>query len=244
MGIFRVMVPSMARWFDRTMEKYKADPLFAEQFAKSLGAKGTLQFWTEMTYAHVGARGSELETMKSLQQNLGLTLATASFSDSDAMQHWKKDLVAERNTNFVAANSPDPVGALGSHVISSLMPKGVYGTELLDAYREKLFKADKGAGDAGTRDLWVKGHDSLDLVFGDGNGRDPVEGLFEGLSHNPDAAVHAFESKVDLDHMLGTTMYTDRGESLGHALEAATTGVTAGAATQHALHTARRRRRS
>jgi hypothetical protein len=214
--------------FNRVMEKYKADPLFAEQFAKGLGAKGTLQFWTEMTSAHAGARGPELETMKSLQQNLGLTLATASFSDSDAMQHWKKDLVAERNTNFVAANSPNPVGALGSQVISSLMRKGVYDTEFLDAYREKLFKADKGAGDAGTHDLWVKGHDSLDLVFGDGNGRDPLEGLFEGLSHNPDAAVHAFESKSDLDHMLGTTTYTDRGEYLGKALETAVTGVAAG----------------
>jgi hypothetical protein len=221
--------------FNRAMEKYKADPLFAEQFAKDLGAKGTLQFWTEMTSAHAGARGPELETMKSLQQNLGLTLATASFSDSDAMQHWKKDLVAERNTNFVAANSPNPVGALGSQVISSLMRKGVYDTEFLDVYREKLFKADKGAGDAGTHDLWVKGYDSLDLVFGDGNGRDPLEGLFRGLSHNPEAAVHAFESKSDLDHMLGTIRYTDRDASLGHALEAAVTGVPAGETTSAAL---------
>ena len=77
--------------FNRTMEKYNGDALFAEQFATRLGPKGTLQFWTEMTYAHAGARGSELETMKSLQKNLSLTLATASFSDSDAMQDWKKN---------------------------------------------------------------------------------------------------------------------------------------------------------
>jgi hypothetical protein len=48
------------------------------------------------------------------------------------------------------------------------------------------------------------------------------------LSHNPEAATHAFESKSDLDHMLGTTVYTDRGESLGHALQAAVTGVAIG----------------
>ncbi|WP_405616565.1 hypothetical protein [Streptomyces sp. NBC_00076] len=100
--------------FNRTMEKYHDDSLFAEQFTKRLGAKGTLQFWTEMTYAHAGARGSELETMKDLQTNLGLTLATASFSDSDAMQDWKKDLVSERNTNFRAASSFHPIGALAS----------------------------------------------------------------------------------------------------------------------------------
>jgi hypothetical protein len=214
--------------FNRTMEKYHDDSLFAEQFATRLGAKGTLQFWTEMTSVHAGARGSELTAMKDLQANMSLTLATASFSDSDAMRDWKKDIIAERNTNFRAADSPNPVGALGSQVISSLMRKGEYDTEFLDDYREQLFKADKAAGDAGTHDLWVKGYDAVDLVFGDGDGRDPLEGLFDGLSHNPEAAEHAFESKSDLQHMLGTTGYTDRGESLGRALEAAVTGVADG----------------
>ena len=220
--------------FNRTMKKYHDDPLFAEQFAKRLGATGTLQFWTEMASAHAGARGSELETMKDLQTNLGLTLATASFSDSDGMQDWKKDLIAERNTNFRAANSTNPVGALGAQVISSLLRKGEYDTEFLDDYREKVFKADQGAGDTATDDLWVKGYDGLDLVFGDGNGRDPLEGLFDGLAHNPEAAARAFESKSDLDHMLGTTMYTDRGESLGRALEVAVTGVANGDTTSMA----------
>ncbi|MDQ0958785.1 hypothetical protein QFZ66_002663 [Streptomyces sp. B4I13] len=220
--------------FNRTMDTYNGDPLFAEQFATRLGPKGTLQFWTEMTSAHAGARGSELDTMKSLQNNLSLTLASASFSDSEAMQDWKKGVIAERNTNFRAADSFSPIGALGSQVISSLMREGQYDTEFLDDYRKKVFKADKGPGESNTDALWVKGYDALDLVFGDGNGRDPLEGLFEGLSHNPEAATHAFESKSDLDHMLGTTVYTDRGESLGHALEAAVTGVAAGDTTSPA----------
>ncbi|MET7288597.1 hypothetical protein [Streptomyces sp. NPDC005573] len=220
--------------FNRTMEKYHDDPLFAEQFATRLGAKGTLQFWTEMTHAHAGARGPELQTMKDLQTNLGLTLATASFSDSDGMRAWKKDLIAERNTNFLATDSFSPIGALGSQVISSLMGKGQFDTEFLDDYRKKLFEADKGAGDLGTRELWVKGYDGLDLVFGDGNGRDPLEGLFDGLSHNPEAAEHAFTSKSDLDHMLNTAKYTDRGDHLGRALESAVTGVADGDTTSMA----------
>ncbi|MFE0728246.1 hypothetical protein ACFW2X_08360 [Streptomyces antibioticus] len=219
-------------YFNRTMEKYNGDSLFAEQFATRLGPKETLQFWTEMTSAHVNAKGSELETMKSLQKNLSMTLATASFSDSDAMQDWKKDLVAERNTNFRPAGSVNPVGALGAQVISSLMSEGQYDTEFLDDYRKKIFEADKGAGDSGTDVLWVKGYHGADLVFGDGEGRDPLKGLLEGLSHNPEAATHAFESRSDVDHMLGTTVYTDRGESLGRALEAATTGIIAGDSTQ------------
>ncbi|MEU9401377.1 hypothetical protein [Streptomyces sp. SID4985] len=217
--------------FNRMMAKYHDDSLFGEQFATRLGAKGTLQFWTEMAHAHAGARGAELAAMKNMQTNLGLTLATASFSDSDAMRDWKSGLIAERNKNFRASDSSSPVGALGSQVISSLLRQGQFDTEFLDDYREKLFKADKAAGDSGTHDLWVKGYDGLDLDFGDDNGRDPLKGLFGALSHNPEAAVHAFASKSDLDHMLGTTKFTDRGASLGQALESAVTGVAAGDAT-------------
>ncbi|MFJ9819865.1 hypothetical protein ACIRU3_32295 [Streptomyces sp. NPDC101151] len=65
------------------------------------------------------------------------------------------------------------------------MRQGQYDTEFLDDYREKLFKQDRGAGESNTDDLWVRGYDATDLVFGDGNGRDPLEGLFDGLSHNP-----------------------------------------------------------
>ncbi|MHC5903652.1 hypothetical protein ACVNF4_07020 [Streptomyces sp. S6] len=221
------LTPAGLAAFNRTMERYRDDPLFAEQFATRLGAKGTLQFWTDMARTHAGARGAELDPLKSLQENLSLTLATASFSESDAMKDWKKDVLAESNTNFRAAGSLNPVGALGSQVLSSLLREGRYDTEFLDAYRQQLFKSDKAAGESNTDALWVKAYDGLDLVFGDGTGRDPLEGLFEGLSHNPEAATHAFTSKSDLDHMLGTTPYTDRGGPLGRALEAAVTGVPA-----------------
>jgi hypothetical protein len=222
--------------FNRSMELYREDPLFAEQFARRLGPKDTLQFWTEMTYAHAGARGSELDTMKSLQKNLSLTLATASFSESDAMRQWKKDLLAESNTAFRPTNQFSPIGPLGTQVLSSLMRHGQYDTEFLDQYRKQLFAADQRTGsESDTDTLWVKGYDGVDLVFGDGNGRDPLEGLFEGLSHSPEAALHAFTSKSNLDHMLGTTAYTDRGASLGHALEAAVTGVALGDSTNAAL---------
>ncbi|MFF2126345.1 hypothetical protein ACFVW1_13220 [Streptomyces olivochromogenes] len=223
--------------FNQYLEKYHNDPLFSERFAKGLGGKGTLQFWTDMVNTHAGARGTELESLKNLQTNLSMTLATASFSDSDDMRAWKTDLLKETNTSFLSdSKTPfqNPVGALGSQVLSSLMRQGEFDTEFLDDYRTKLFKQDKGAGDSNTDSLWVKGYDHIDLVFGKENGRDPLEGLFDALSHNPEAATHAFESKSDLSHMLGTTMYTDRGESLGRALESAVTGVAAGDTTSMA----------
>ncbi|MFD4652675.1 hypothetical protein [Streptomyces sp. NPDC058441] len=223
--------------FNGYLKKYHDDPLFSERFATRLGAKGTLQFWTDMTDLHAGARGAELDQMKSMQKNLGMTLATASFSDSSGMKEWKENILKETNTSFRAdpSNPNKPVGALGFQVISSLMRQGEYDTEFLDSYREKLIKADRvpnGLPGMGTNDIWEKGYESVDLVFGKGDGRDPLEGFFDAASHNPEAAVNAFESKSDLNHLLESSKYTDRGPSLGHALEAAVTGVAHGD-TQH-----------
>jgi hypothetical protein len=223
--------------FNRYLAKYHNDPLFAERFAEGLGGKGTLQFWTDMVNVHAGAKGPELQSMEELQRNLSMTLATASFSDSDGMTAWKADVLRQMNTSFHSESKvpfQNPVGALGSQVLSSLMRQGEFDTEFLDDYRTRLFKQDQGAGNSNTDALWVKGYDHIDLVFGDGNGRDPLDGLFDALSHNPEAATHAFESKADLDHMLGTTQYTDRGESLGRALESAVTGVCDGDTTSGA----------
>ncbi|MGW6155728.1 hypothetical protein ACWFRM_21670 [Streptomyces sp. NPDC055144] len=224
--------------FNGYLKKYHDDPLFSERFATRLGAKGTLQFWTDVSDKFAGARGVNLDQMKSLQKNMSMTLATASFSDSAGMQEWKKNIVKESNTRLlVDPTDPNrsPVGALGAQVMSSLMQQGQFDTEFLDEYRAKLFKADMGAGQSNTKDLWATGNQNVDLVFGKEDGRDPLNGLFGALSHNPEAAVNAFESKSDLNHMLGTSKYTDRGASLGHALEAAVTGVAAGDEAHAAL---------
>ncbi|RVU24480.1 hypothetical protein EOT10_15875 [Streptomyces antnestii] len=224
--------------FNGYLKKYHDDPLFSERLATQLGAKKTLQFWTDVTDKFAGARGADLDQLKSLQKNMSMTLATASFSDSGDMQDWKKNILKETNTNFlVDPTDPNrsPRGALGAQVMSSLMRQGQFDTEFLDEYRAKLFKADLGAGSSSTKELWETGNQSVDLVFGKGDGRDPLNGLFDALSHNPEAAVNAFQSKSDLNHMLGTSKYTDRGTSLGHALEAAVTGVAAGDETHAAL---------
>ena len=135
--------------FNQYLEKYHNDLLFSERFAKGLGGKGTLQFWTDMVNAHAGARGSELESLEKLQTNLSLTLATASFSDSDGMKAWKTDLLKEMNTSFRSESKDpfqSPVGALGSQVLSSLMRKGAFDPEFRDDSRSHRCRPAQGAG--------------------------------------------------------------------------------------------------
>lgn len=222
------MSPEELAEFQRTMAKYKNDELFAAQFAAELGGKETLQFWNDLAEIHAGARGEELKQLQSIQKDLSMTLATATLSDADGMQDWKKKVLDEATTAF-RTNPSDPMrphGALGYQVMSSLMHHGKYDAEFLDAYGKKLLKMDMapaGSVGMGTNDLW-KGTNVTDLVFGRDDGRDPLIGYMKALSHNPEAALETFDDKKVFEHMLESTRYTDRDGSVAHALEAAVTG--------------------
>lgn len=218
------------REFNRTVGRYKNDELFAAQFATKLGSKETLQFWADMADIHAGAKGPELKQMQELQNNLSMTLATATLSDADSMQEWKKNIINDSNTAF-RTHPSDPFknsGALGYQVMSSLMGKGRYDAEFLDAYGKKLLKVDmapSGSPGMGTNEVWRGSGQTIDLVFGKDNGHDPMTGFLKGLSHSPEAATNTFNDKSVLDHVLESSKYTDRGNAVGVALEAAVTGV-------------------
>ncbi|MER7396245.1 hypothetical protein ABT381_12080 [Streptomyces sp. NPDC000151] len=222
------MSPEELSAFNRDLKKYRDDDLFAETFATELGADGTLEFWTRTAGANQGDRG-HAAMLKDLQTNLSMTLATATHSDSPAMQSWEQSIIKAGNTSF----QPDPVrssnSALGFQVMSSLMGHGRYDTEFLDAYGSALLRKDKSHAMGATRTEEIWGNTGgVDLVFGKQDGSDPLIGFMDALSHNPESAEHAFDKKTDLNHLLESTKNTDRGTSVGHALEAAVTGVAHG----------------
>ncbi|WP_435596314.1 PPE domain-containing protein [Streptomyces albogriseolus] len=209
---------------------HEGDPLFNEKFATSLGAKGTLQFWVDLSEAHAGARGTDLKDLKGFQEQISTNLANATHSDSRAMQQWKQDVIDSGNISFKADSKEPfyrPPGAVGFQVMSSLMGSGKYDTDFLSDYGKALLKVDKAPAGEGkyTEEVWQRG---ADLVFGKETGRDPLNGYLDALSHNPEAATHSLSSKSDLTHLLESSKYTERGDSLGEALEAAVTGVVPG----------------
>ncbi|MER6101916.1 hypothetical protein ABT115_06115 [Streptomyces sp. NPDC001832] len=223
------MSPEELAEFQRAMAKYKDDELFAAQFASELGGKETLQFWNDLAEIHVGARGEELKQLQSIQRDLSMTLATATLSDTDGMQEWKKKVLDEANTFFRSSPSDPlrPNGAMGYQVMSSLMHHGKYDAEFLDAYGKQILKMDMapaGSPGMGTNDLWKAGS-VTDLVFGDDDGSDPMVGYMKALSHNPEAALETFDDKKVFEHVVESIRYTDRDGAVAHALEAAVTGI-------------------
>ncbi|MET7441069.1 DUF6571 family protein, partial [Streptomyces sp. NPDC005568] len=238
--------------FDRLnsgLKKYANDDLFAEEFATKLGAKGTLEFWTNVSSPATNPKlyRARREQLDDLQQHLGLTLASATQSDTAAMTEWKSRVV-ELGDKPLSKTGGFP---LGVQVMSNLMRWGNFDDQFLNDYGHKLVETDKKFTGDGKHGAWRRtGADwYLNRTDSDG-GSDPMTGFLEALGHNPDASTEFFsapegtkgrvtsepEVNENLSYLIDRHWLNDPAseggngkimagrDALGHALEAATTG--------------------
>ncbi|MFI1484589.1 DUF6571 family protein [Streptomyces sp. NPDC020747] len=187
------------------------------------------------------------EEFDEMQRNLSLTVAAATNSDSPAMMKWKKDMVAIGD-DPIRDPGPAPHGDSGGPegfiVMSNLMRYGDYDDKFLEEYGTALVKEDKRVLE-GAKQLNGSGWGTTSTVnhLGNDEGNDPLTGYMKALANSPDAATKFFtakqkgddgkaesnfkylfeERKWPDDSMPGKESVTGR-NSMGHALEAATTG--------------------
>ncbi|WP_330461134.1 hypothetical protein OIB37_32270 [Streptomyces sp. NBC_00820] len=233
-----------------TLAKYKNDPLFAEEFAEQAGPKKVLTFYAGIADPYQGGYDPERgKQAKQLQKNLGIVIGEATLSDSDKMQSWERRMIKLGPGQLGIDDAGNPTGYA---VMSNLMRFGDYDDQFLNGYGDKLLAYDKQVNGEGIS-LWVNNAHQSNLNLWDyknDRGCDPVTGFLEALGHNPDASAQFFAQpdgagdKVDKasevnDHlkyltkervwasdvgMGGKHDYVAGRNSLGHALEAATTG--------------------
>ncbi|CAM5540012.1 hypothetical protein [Streptomyces atroolivaceus] len=233
-----------------TLASYKNDPLFAERFATQVEPKKVLEFYAGVAdpYQGMGRDPKFGEQAKQLQKNLGITLGTATLSDSDKMQAWEEKMVKLGPDRLGIDDANDPTGF---GVMSNLMRFGDYDDQFLNSYGDKLIAYDK---ERNVEDMspWINNWNHGDLNFWDKNdrGRDPMTGFMQALGHNPDASTQFFAQpegaggSVDKDgevneHLKyltqdriwladptldGDDKFNAGKDALGHALESATTG--------------------
>jgi hypothetical protein len=244
-----------------TLAQYKNDPLFAEQFATQVGPKKMLTFWAGIADPFQGTYDPErAEQAKQLQKNLGTTIGRATLSDSDKMQSWEREIIKLGPDQLGIDDASNPTGYA---VMSNLMRFGDYDDQFLNDYGDKLLAYDKKVNGEGIN-LWVNNVNQGDLNYWgykNDRGRDPVTGFLEALGHNPDASSQFFAQPAGIgdtvnkdseinDHLKyltkervwvsDTTLEGDDSfaagrNSLGRALEAATTGYSADAAPRDFL---------
>jgi hypothetical protein len=226
---------------------------FAEKVIGALGAKKTLQLWEKMSnldkpagYGETSdfARAGDLDEM---QKNLSLTVAAATNSDSPAMKKWKKDMVDIGNQP-IGEKGPAPYGDSGGPegfiVMSSLMRYGDYDDKFLEDYGTALIKEDKRVLE-GADQPYASGWGTTSTInhLGNDEGNDPLTGYMKALANSPQAATKFFTAKqmgddgkqeTNLKYLFEERKWPDDSmpgkesvtglNSMGHALEAATTG--------------------
>ncbi|MBO7938038.1 hypothetical protein ABZX99_35340 [Streptomyces antibioticus] len=187
--------------FDRLnagLKDFGDDPLFAERFAADLGPRKTLEFWTGVTnrYTNSDVFRDRLDQLDDMQRNLGLTLATASQSDSASMTEWKNNVI-ELGEKRIGS----PTGPMGFQVMSNLMRVGDYDDAFLNRYGTALMATERALTDNGSRPnlAWRHGGaagTTQDLNrIGEDSGADPLTGFLKGLSNSPDAATQFFNQE-------------------------------------------------
>ncbi|WP_367123974.1 hypothetical protein [Streptomyces phytohabitans] len=207
----RELTPEELKKSNSLLSRHSGDPFFAERFATSLGAKETLSFWQRV--ADEQQTGDDkTKTTAALQKNLGLTLATASHSDSAAMEKWKHDAIRLGSQRFDDTNhsvaGPPGKGPYGFQIMSSLMRYGQYDKDFLTDYGKGfgegknhvpgLVEFDRAAAkDGSLEDFWRGGDEDryqamLNLGPGGDHGLDPMAGYMEALGRNPEAARELF----------------------------------------------------
>ncbi|MFE7773188.1 hypothetical protein ACFU5O_04665 [Streptomyces sp. NPDC057445] len=240
---------------NRILASHEGDPYFSEKFAVTLGPRGTVNFWQAVADKQQTDE-KEVEALRDLQKSLGHTLATATHSDSAAMQGWKDGMALigpERIKDINYRAGIQSEGPYSFQVMGSLLRYGEYDTNFLKDYGKELisFERDfKGKAE----DLWRPDGAAYYLnIGGTDMGQDPMAGYMEALGHNPEAAKQVFSSTdwaeydpgkppeeqmdADLKYLLTGREWpkdsvlgkdSDLGygyDELGHALEAATLGV-------------------
>ncbi|TDC70749.1 DUF6571 family protein [Streptomyces hainanensis] len=200
------------------LEAHADDPAFAERIATGLGARGSLDFWRDVTNSRdVRPDTDEWTHLAELQSGLGVTLGLATRSDSTAMREWERDMIdlGDDRVGGVA-------GPYGFQVMSALMNSGEYDRDYLLAYGDRLLTFEQN-DDRGASQLWdtdpelvlnfalpedvpetedeeaaERAAQARELALGD-LGRDPMTGFLTALGTNPSAATEFFAPPDDFD---------------------------------------------
>ncbi|MFE9238716.1 hypothetical protein [Streptomyces sp. NPDC007007] len=195
------MSPAEFQKLNATIGAYKNDPLFQEKFATTLGAKGALDFWADLTDVSTSndlAR-TQLNQLGDFQKNLSLTLAGATQSDSPAMRTWENDMVRSAGERYQTRGSQ----VWGYQLMSNLMRVGDYDDQFLNKYGNSLVETEKKMKVPGN--YWsggVSGPNMPKMNFmGDEDfGRDPMTGFMTALSNSPDASTAFFNAEEPQDN--------------------------------------------
>lgn len=222
---------------NRHLGAYKNDPLFQEKFALTLGPRGMLDFWADLSDPSDGGdlQRARRDHLGEFQKNISLTLAGATQSDSPAMQAWERDMVNLGHEQIKTRGA----SVYGFQLMSNFMRVGNYDDKFLTDYGNSLVETEKKM--KLPSHYWNTGAPPMPKMnfMGEEFGKDPMTGFMAALSNSPDASTAFFNATQPQDNaeyvlkdreVFDDTPLNDKDsnqsrEATGKALVAAATGV-------------------
>lgn len=229
------MSPKEFDELSRQLAWYRNDPLFQEKFATTLGPRGVLDFWADLSDMSDGGnlQKARQKELGEFQKNLSLILAGATQSDSVEMRRWENQMVG-LGEQLIKTRGAD---FYGFQLMSNLMRVGDYDDTFLNKYGNALVANEKKMRLPGN--YYFSGFQPKTNFIGEELGRDPMTGFMTALSNSPDAATQFFNATEPHDNAKwvlkerrtfdDTPLNSKDGnqalEATGKALVAAATGV-------------------
>lgn len=238
--------------------RHADDPAFSTPFLQALGPRGALRFNVLLAEAGNSGMAGFDGLGEALQEDLAQALASA--TDDTAGQHlsyeprtpeekandtsWIEELKQAGRTGLGSMGregSSDLHGISGYHSLAALLDDADFSSGFLNEVGRDMYRFDVTENpDDWRRPAALSGDFDLDLGDPNESGMDPMSGLMQGLTNNPEAAreffAHDFNDLDDpaarspVDYLLTERDWGDGPDipgtsNLGDALAAATTDV-------------------
>lgn len=197
--------PDQLAELDRLLERNGSDPTFAAEFIDELGPEGLIEH-SRFIAGEAGESAqpspAELARLQSLQENLGITLATATDPNTEPRldPSFSDELMeAGRQQYGVPGHSP-----YGYQYLAPLLHYGTYSSEFLQPIGDDLLRMERE-----NPNIWAESAPpdftgenlAVDPALGDS--WDPMDGFASALSRNGDAAADFYAPGGDQDRTPG-----------------------------------------
>ncbi|MER5731014.1 hypothetical protein ABT084_22270 [Streptomyces sp. NPDC002138] len=192
------LTPEEFDQLNKDLAAHKDDRLFQEEFATTLGPRGLLDFWADLSDPSDGGtlQRARLDQLGDFQKNLSFTLAGATQSDSPAMRSWEDEMVRLGDQTVQTRGTR----VYGFQLMSNLMRNGDWDNRFLNDYGNALVATEKKM--KMPDHYWNGGVPPMPKMnfTGEDFGRDPMTGFMTGLANSPDAATEFFNTTQPTDN--------------------------------------------
>ncbi|MEI5101255.1 hypothetical protein RB200_25285 [Streptomyces sp. PmtG] len=178
------------------------DPEFSTDYYRRLGPQGALDIYAKMSLdaTSLGAPGQDrVNLVHGIQTDMGNMLGTATRAPGGLDHAWTTQLMKVGHQQIDVPNTRPGTKIYGYQTLGALIRNGKYDTDFLTAVARDMTAMDKKDPGIWTENIPSDTGVSLNLDEKGGRGFNPITGMLEAMTNNPNAATDFFNEPVRED---------------------------------------------